>query len=71
MKRILIALVVFAVAVFAFCCVTGIAAEIHANGFFWPKIREILKSGDNQIWAVMPIACVAGLVGYWVWESRP
>ena len=64
MKRTLIVLIVFVLAVLAFCLVTGIAAEIHANGFYWPKIREMLRDEDRQIWVVLPIACIAGTIGY-------
>jgi hypothetical protein len=68
MKQTLMTVAVFIGAILFFCWITGIASEVHANGFNWPKIVQIAKGEDNMIWAFVPGAFVLGLVGYFIYN---
>ena len=70
MKQALVTILVFVGAVLFFAWVTGIASEIQANGFNWPKIVQIAKGDDNMIWLIFPAVCVVGTIGYWAFNRN-
>jgi len=69
MKRAFVTVLIFLGAVAFFCYVTGIASEVQANGLNWPKLASTLKSDDVKVWFLLPIGCVVGGIGYWVFNK--
>lgn len=67
--KAVITVLVFCGAVAFFALVTGIAGDVQANGFNPAKIGMMLKGEDVQIWAILPIAVVGGLIFWWLKET--